>query len=406
MRFVVGLLLPLLVGAGPVIWSGSNNSRDISGAGLLTSAVDINGNFPLVLTGTVSVTAGSANVVGVGTLFQSELSPDAGGNGSRIKIGNENFAVLSIADNTHLTLSANHTAGASGVPYYTNDFFFRIRDGAGNEFFKVASDGQLSVVTGIGLKRRSTGNTVSIVPSPFSGSSYAVTLPPDQGAAGTSLVNDGAGSLSWASSGVTSWKHQVVAASFMNVDLNFDTSPGSTIDDYLLQDGDRVLLAGQSDPTENGIYIISGAGAPSRATDADTLLERQGAIVSVQQGTLYANKVFQQTGFIIGGFPENETWTNLLSGYVSFTGLTIAETDGGTGNVPHACTRRTATQTNAGGTATVCSAGEYAMGGGCQAAGAQAIRASYPPGTNSQRDWTCTFDASNAWIAHVMCCVY
>ena len=64
------------------------------------------------LTGTVTVTAGTAAVVGVGTLFTTEL-----GLGDKIKIGTEVHAVLAITDNLNMTLSKNHVAGAAGAAF-------------------------------------------------------------------------------------------------------------------------------------------------------------------------------------------------------------------------------------------------------------------------------------------------
>jgi len=67
---------------------------------------------PVTLTGTVSVTAGTAAVVGVGTLFLSELSI-----GDSIVIGAGTHAVESITNNLNLVLTTNHVAGASGSAY-------------------------------------------------------------------------------------------------------------------------------------------------------------------------------------------------------------------------------------------------------------------------------------------------
>ena len=64
------------------------------------------------LTGTVSVTAGTAAVTGVSTLFLTELSV-----GDVIKIGTELLTVSVITSDTVLTLAANHVAGASGAAY-------------------------------------------------------------------------------------------------------------------------------------------------------------------------------------------------------------------------------------------------------------------------------------------------
>ena len=67
-----------------------------------------------IKTGTVSITAGLVAVVGVGTLFTTELSI-----GSSVTIADEDFTVATITDNLNLTVNIAHVAGASGVPIYT-----------------------------------------------------------------------------------------------------------------------------------------------------------------------------------------------------------------------------------------------------------------------------------------------
>ena len=64
----------------------------------------------LALTGTVSVTFGTKAVIGVGTLFLSEVSI-----GDKIIIAGETHVVESIPTNLLLLLETNHVAGASGV---------------------------------------------------------------------------------------------------------------------------------------------------------------------------------------------------------------------------------------------------------------------------------------------------
>jgi len=65
------------------------------------------------LTGTVTVSAASDAVVGIGTLFTTELIV-----GQAIKIAGEVKTINSIGDNLNLVLSSNHTAGAAGVTAY------------------------------------------------------------------------------------------------------------------------------------------------------------------------------------------------------------------------------------------------------------------------------------------------
>lgn len=63
------------------------------------------------LTGTVTISAGTPNVVGSGTSFTTEL---AVGDVFTTTTSGETHIVLSIADNTNMTLATNHTAGEAG----------------------------------------------------------------------------------------------------------------------------------------------------------------------------------------------------------------------------------------------------------------------------------------------------
>ena len=79
-----------------------------------TTVNHVAGAAEAALTGTVSVTASEADVVGVGTAFESELVAGE----SVIKIGTEYIVVLTITDDENLILASAHTAGASGVTAY------------------------------------------------------------------------------------------------------------------------------------------------------------------------------------------------------------------------------------------------------------------------------------------------
>jgi len=70
-------------------------------------------SVPATLTGTGSVTAGSAVVTGSSTLFTTELSE-----GDLISIGNVQRTVLSIASTTSLTVTEDYSAAQSGVTIY------------------------------------------------------------------------------------------------------------------------------------------------------------------------------------------------------------------------------------------------------------------------------------------------
>lgn len=88
------------------------------------------------------------------------------------------------------------------------------------------------------------------------------------------------------------WKTSVDVAAITNVTLS---APGSTIDGINLNANDRVLLMGQTDKTENGIYIYNGPSiALTRANDANTTEELNEAVTTVKLGT-YAGSSFRQT---------------------------------------------------------------------------------------------------------------
>lgn len=90
-----------------------------------------------------------------------------------------------------------------------------------------------------------------------------------------------------------SWKDEVVAASTGNVVL---TAPGATLDGVTLAANDRVLLKDQTAPAENGIYVWTASGATlTRSVDADLNTELSGATVTVQRGTVNADRVYHTT---------------------------------------------------------------------------------------------------------------
>lgn len=124
------------------------------------------------------------------------------------------------------------------------------------------------------------------------------------------------------------WKDAVRAAAVVDVDL---TNPGA-VDGVTLADGDRVLLMGQNDPAENGIYTFTG-GALQRAGDADSAAElRPGSIATVSEGAGQGNKTYvliTDGPITLGTSPL--TWTlannNTAPVYVGGDGIAV---DGGT----------------------------------------------------------------------------
>jgi hypothetical protein len=103
------------------------------------------------------------------------------------------------------------------------------------------------------------------------------------------------------------WKTDVVASTASNVNIS---APGTTVDGVTMSSGNRFLLRGQTNSSQNGIYVWNGSATPaSRALDANTVLELTQAVVSVQQGSTSANTSWRQTqvGFVLDTDPV--VWT-------------------------------------------------------------------------------------------------
>lgn len=123
-----------------------------------------------------------------------------------------------------------------------------------------------------------------------------------------------------------SWKAPVRAASTANVTL---ATPGTTLDGVTLASGDRILLKNQTTVADNGIYVWTGSGAAlTRATDADSGTElNPGTAVSVTEGTVNADKVFQvisDSAVTIG--TTATTWGQLGGGqnYTAGNGIAVS----------------------------------------------------------------------------------
>lgn len=88
------------------------------------------------------------------------------------------------------------------------------------------------------------------------------------------------------------WKEPVIAASTANLTLASNVENGDSIDGITLATGDRVLLKDQTTASENGIWIVSASGAPTRPTDFYTGDDVASSAVFVQDGTLNADVGF------------------------------------------------------------------------------------------------------------------
>lgn len=123
------------------------------------------------------------------------------------------------------------------------------------------------------------------------------------------------------------WKAPVRVATTANGTLGTAFVNGQSIDGVALVTGNRILLKNQTAPAENGIYVVT-AGAPNRASDADTGTELSpGTTVSVTEGTVNADKAFMiisDAAITIG--TTSQTWGQFGAGqaYTAGNGIALA----------------------------------------------------------------------------------
>lgn len=92
------------------------------------------------------------------------------------------------------------------------------------------------------------------------------------------------------------WKDSVRAATTGAGTLASSFANGSVIDGVTLATGDRILLKDQATASENGIYTVNAAGAPTRAADADASAEvTSGMSVPVTEGTANGDTIWTLT---------------------------------------------------------------------------------------------------------------
>lgn len=129
---------------------------------------------------------------------------------------------------------------------------------------------------------------------------------------------------------ISTWHERVRFARDTNIDVSNAT--GSTIDGTAwasITNGDRILLTGQTDTTENGIYTKSNSTLV-RAADLPTGNCETGVLVAVQAGGVYANQVFMMSGsaMTVNVGTDTMSWSA-----VTGTGITA--------NSPHTLTNKT-----------------------------------------------------------------
>jgi len=117
----------------------------------------------------------------------------------------------------------------------------------------------------------------------------------------------------------------VQASTTSNINVTTDLNTGDTIDGYVLQTGDRVLVKNQTNGVENGIYEVQGvAAAATRTTDYSTGEHVASTYTFVENGTANGDSGWVNTNT----FPSDVVDTDVLT-YTIFSN--VASISGGTG---------------------------------------------------------------------------
>jgi len=130
-------------------------------------------------------------------------------------------------------------------------------------------------------------------------------------------------------------KQPVRAAESENIDGTYDSDTGLftldengrlTIDGVEMNEGDRVLLAGQDDSSENGIYVVvdpGGSGKPAVLKRADDFETPPGSQIHVEEGDKNSDKTWR-AGKDAKGTTFEEVENVLTKFCVTLTGDDIA----------------------------------------------------------------------------------
>jgi hypothetical protein len=87
-------------------------------------------------------------------------------------------------------------------------------------------------------------------------------------------------------------KQSVIAATTTAGTLTTSFTATSVIDGITLATGNRILIKDQTNPVENGIYVVAATGSPTRSSDFATRASESGAYVFVDSGTVNGSAGF------------------------------------------------------------------------------------------------------------------
>jgi hypothetical protein len=321
---------------GGIRWNTDNVAMEFSNG---TAWTNFGSVTSVAVTGSTGLTVGSSPVTTSGTItltLGTELQGLSGlsTTGILARTGAGTYSPRTIAG-TGSNITVTNGDGVAGAP--TIDLTTVAQGSTGTSFVKVQLDTKGRVINNTAVTTaditalvdaayvNATGDSMS-GDLTFDGTHTVKNIPTP--ATGTDAANKNY--VDAAVQGLT-WKSSVRAATTVAGTLASSFANGSTVDGITLATGDRILIKNQATGSENGIYTVNSAGAPTRAVDADLGTEVAGAAVYVDQGTVNADTAWTMTTaapITIGSTAL--TWAQFSGGgssYTNGTGLTL------TGNV-------------------------------------------------------------------------
>lgn len=118
-----------------------------------------------------------------------------------------------------------------------------------------------------------------------------------------------------------------VAATTSDVILATEVEAGDVLDGVTLVEGNRILIKNQINKSQNGIYVVSATGAPTRALDFDSPLEIDGGdFVFVISGTNNDNTGWVQTNTVgtVGVSDIEFTQFSGIGTYTAGSGISLS----------------------------------------------------------------------------------
>ncbi len=124
------------------------------------------------------------------------------------------------------------------------------------------------------------------------------------------------------------WRRPVLVATVVAGTIATDFENGDTIDGVVLTTGDRILLKNQAVGTQNGVYIVEAAGAPTRADDFQAGDSAGSTVIPILAGTVNKASLYMCTNVS----PTDIIGTdNLTFSRSDVTGGVLDVSKGGTG---------------------------------------------------------------------------